>query len=51
MWVVRAPTGVLTEVWHVPNLFPGKGFARRSAWSYQIQLVDGWFKFRSLVLL
>jgi len=51
MQAVRASTGVLAEVWHVPNLFPRKGFARRGSWSYQIQLVDSWFKFRSLILL
>ena len=51
MRIVRSSASFPAEVWHVSNMFPGKSFARRDSRCYQIQLVDGGFKFRSLVVL
>jgi hypothetical protein len=51
MCIVRSSESFLTKVWYVPNMFPGKSFTWRNSGSHQVQLVDGWFKFRSLVLL
>ena len=51
MRIVRSSASFPAEVWHVSNMFPGKSFARGDSRSYQVQLVDSWFKFRSLVVL